>query len=174
MPNFRRFYVVDSIVFITCVTFERNHHLEYRQDLDIFWQTLRNAQKIHPFHLLAYVVLPDHFHWHLQVKDSRVTFSDVMHCFKRNFTKNFKKAHDIRGNVHLWQERFWDHIIRNELDLERHFDYIHWNPVKHQYVFTPGEWPESSLHYWIRKGYYPASWMDYNEPANNQERNFGE
>ena len=31
----------------------------------------------------------------------------------------------------VWQRRFWEHNIRDEADLERHLDYIHYNRVKH-------------------------------------------
>ncbi len=34
----------------------------------------------------------------------------------------------------IWQRRYWEHAIRNDADLERHVDYIHFNPVKHGYV----------------------------------------
>jgi putative transposase len=168
MPNFRRFYIPDALVFITCVTYDRIHYLEDRQNLDLFWQTLRDIQVIHPFHLLAYVILPDHFHWILQIPEGQPNFSQVMQSIKRGFSFAFKNTYSIQGSVHLWQDRFWDHVIRNEIDLERHFDYIHWNPVKHQYVQDPGAWEESSLHHWIRKGYYPASWGGGEEPMHNQ------
>ena len=31
----------------------------------------------------------------------------------------------------VWQRRYWEHLIRDEIDFERHCDYIHYNPVKH-------------------------------------------
>jgi len=33
----------------------------------LFFETLQNVQQIHPFCLLAYVILPDHFHWLMRV-----------------------------------------------------------------------------------------------------------
>lgn len=174
MPDFRRYYVPDAIVFITCVTNQRFHYLENPQDTELFAQTVRNVQKLYPFHLLAYVVLPDHFHWLMQMKDSKSNFSEVLHSTKRNFTKRYKNAHHITGNFQLWQPRFWDHIIRDEMDLERHFDYIHWNPVKHQVAPSPDEWRETSLHEWIRKGYYPASWPNQDEPSSIRGLDIGE
>jgi putative transposase len=35
---------------------------------------------------------------------------------------------------YLWQRRFWEHQIRDEADYHHHFDYIHYNPVKHGWV----------------------------------------
>ena len=45
----------------------------------------------------------------------------------------------------LWQPRFWEHTIETEEDFERHFDYVHYNPVKRGYVACPSEWGPSSF-----------------------------
>ncbi len=78
---------------------------------------------------------------------------------------NYKHAHSIEGAFHFWQPRFWDHVIRDEVDLERHFDYIHWNPVKHGFVQNPEDWQESSYRHWAKQGVYPAGWGSTAEPA---------
>ncbi len=45
----------------------------------------------------------------------------------------------------FWQDRFWEHTIRDEEDLLHHFEYIHYNPVKHGYVEDYGDWAWSSF-----------------------------
>jgi len=62
MPNFRRYYIPHAIVFIMGVTRDRIPYLKPEDDIELFWETMRLVQDIHPFHLLAYVILPDHFH----------------------------------------------------------------------------------------------------------------
>ncbi len=39
-----------------------------------------------------------------------------------------------RGERGLWRRRFWEHLIRDQADFNRHVDYVHWNPVKHGWV----------------------------------------
>ncbi len=63
-----------------------------------------------------------------------------------------------RGERGIWQRRYWEHLIRDEEDLERHVDYIHFNPIKHGLVTRPGDWPWSSYHRYVRLGRYPADW----------------
>uniref|UniRef100_UPI003703D2F1 transposase n=1 Tax=Neisseria meningitidis TaxID=487 RepID=UPI003703D2F1 len=46
----------------------------------------------------------------------------------------------IGGNLRLWQKRFWEHTIRDEADFACHFDYLHFNPVKHGYVGQISDW----------------------------------
>ena len=45
--------------------------------------------------------------------------------------------------------RFWEHTIRDGDDLNRHFDYVHYNPVKHKYVCCPHAWPHSTFHRFV-------------------------
>lgn len=45
----------------------------------------------------------------------------------------------------VWQDRFWEHTIRNERDMQTHYDYIHYNPVKHGYVDSVDQWKWSSI-----------------------------
>ena len=70
------------------------------------------------------------------------------------------------GRAGLWQKRFWEHAIRDETDFERHFDYVHYNPVKHGHVRCPREWPWSSFRRWASAGVYPGDW------ACGERRNF--
>jgi putative transposase len=58
----------------------------------------------------------------------------------------------------IWQRRYWEHTIRDEADLGRHIDYIHFNPVKHGLVTCVGDWPYSSFHRYVKRGDLPADW----------------
>ena len=62
------------------------------------------------------------------------------------------------GRRGVWQPKFWEHTIEDEEDFERHFDYIHYNPVKHGHVKCPEDWRWSSFHRWVRAGVYPEHW----------------
>ena len=160
--NIRRYYVPHAIYFLTIVTYKRKPIFADETNLDIFIQTLKAVKDIHPFSMLAYAFLPDHFH--LLIKpDISTNVTKILHSVQRNFTINLKKEKDIGQQLHLWQHRFWDHVIRDEADLEQHFDYIHYNPVKHGYVPKPEKWQFSSYQYRLEKGLYPEGW-GYTEP----------
>jgi putative transposase len=66
-----------------------------------------------------------------------------------------KVARRERG---IWQRRYWEHAIRDDRDLERHVDYIHFNPVKHGYVTNVADWPHSSFHRFVSRGIVPRDW----------------
>ncbi len=171
MPDYRRYYIPNAIVFITCVTHDRLPYLRELSNVELLFNTMRSVQVIHPFRLLAYVILPDHFHWLMYVSPDHDTFSSILHSVKRNFTLNYKEVHQIDVAFNVWQARFWDHVIRDECDFKNHFDYIHWNPVKHRLVERPEDWTHSTYQHWLEHGYYEIGWGHTNEPINTREMN---
>ena len=63
-----------------------------------------------------------------------------------------------RGHRGVWQRRFWEHLIRDEDDLARHLDYVHYNPVKHGHARCPHGWPWSSFGKHVALNDYDAKW----------------
>ncbi len=99
------------------------------------------------------VVLPDHFHVIVRSRD--VAISNIMHDFKIRYSKRFR---DLYRDGRVWQNRFWDHVIRDQRDMNKHVDYIHYNPVRHGIVDDPFDYEHSSLQRWFEEGYYPRNW----------------
>ncbi|MBV7338129.1 transposase [Chloroflexi bacterium TSY] len=62
MTNIRRYYVPNSIIFITQVVHRRTPIFANPQHLDLLREVLRNVKIFHPFNMLGYVFQPDHFH----------------------------------------------------------------------------------------------------------------
>lgn len=87
---------------------------------------------------------------------------------KRSFTRKWLMAGGIENPVSdgrrrdgrrgVWLPKYWEHTIEDEDDYESHFDYVHFNPVKHGLVRSPRDWPWSSFHRWVRAGVYPSHW----------------
>ncbi|MBX3052192.1 MAG: transposase [Caldilineaceae bacterium] len=155
--NIRRYYVPNAIIFITQVVDRRVPVFREETHLDLLREILGNVKELHPFVTQGYVFLHEHFHLLIRpTGDSN--FSDIMHSLKPNFTKEYKKRIGTSGPMHFWQKGFWDHIIRDEIDFQRHLDYIHYNPVHHGLVARPEDWPHSSYHHWRERNAYPDGW----------------
>ncbi len=63
-----------------------------------------------------------------------------------------------KGLRAVWQQRFWEHTIRDDADFGRHMDYIHFNPVKHGHATCPHAWPWSTFSRWVHEGVYESTW----------------
>ena len=129
---------------------------------------MATVKKKKPFHIDAWVVLPEHTHciWTLPENDD--DYSARWREIKKAFSKSIppleyrSKIRIKRHERAIWQRRFWEHTIRDELDYQRHMDYIHFNPVKHRLVEAVIDWPYSTFHYWVKKGLYAPNWGGQN------------
>ncbi len=157
MSRLRRYYVPEAIVFITQVVYRRIPVFGQEHIVELLRQNLVETKRHHPFVMLGYCLLPEHFH--LMLRPTGVSnFSAIMHSLKPNFTKDYKACLGVSGSMKFWQKGFWDHVIRDEDDFQRHLDYIHYNPVKHGLVQRPEDWPYSSYAIWQSRGTYPEQW----------------
>lgn len=172
MPNFRRYYVPNAMVFITAVTENRRPIFQYPENIQLLFTTFKNVELLHPYQLIAHVVLADHMHLIIQTEVGQDNFSTIMKSIKGNFTANYKNAHGIQTKLVLWQKRFWDHVIRDEHDLKTHLDYIHFNPVKHGFIDAPCKWEPSSFHKWVERGVYDSIWGMNGEPESIRNLKF--
>jgi len=111
-----------------------------------------------PFDIDAMVILPDHLHciWRLPQGDD--DYSSRWREVKKAVSRSLGRRTNARGEAQCWQRRFWEHAIRDECDWRRHLDYIHYNPVRHGLVKTPGDWPWSSFSRSVARGWYDPGW----------------
>ena len=86
-----------------------------------------------------------------------------MQSTKLRFTRRVR-INSHGGKKQVWQRRYWDHLIRDQQDLQRHLDYIHYNPVKHQSAASPEAYPWSSFNHYLTQGKYEKGWGDKMEP----------
>ena len=77
---------------------------------------------------------------------------------RRSLPQNVSASRRKHRESDVWQRRFWEHTIGDEADLEKHLDYIHYNPVKHGLVSCPHKWEYSSFRKWLERGNYEANW----------------
>jgi putative transposase len=159
----RRLYVAEAIYFITAVTLQRQPIFANTAEIERLRETMRAVKEIHPFNMIAFVFLPDHFHLLIRVSPD-TDISQIMHSIKRNFTLNYKRAHAITDKLTLWQHGFWDHVLRNEQDFVNHLHYIHYNAVKHGRVTTPEAYPHSSYMEYVNREWYDIGWGHIEPP----------
>ncbi|ODA36481.1 REP-associated tyrosine transposase [Planctopirus hydrillae] len=187
MPNYRRFFVPGGTYFFTVVTHQRRPLFHIDVNRVLLGDVIRECQKEWPFEMKAIVLLPDHLHaiWTLPVGDQN--YSGRWSVIKKNFTTQFLANGGSDGSVSfgkqrehrrgVWQRRFWEHTIQNEDDFQTHFDYIHFNPVRHQLVSCPKQWEPSSFRRWVKAGVYPVDWACGTAPKPtfpSTQENYGE
>lgn len=163
MSDYRRLRIPGGTYFFTVNLLDRGSDLLIRH-IDALRVAVRTTRASRPFHIDAWVVLPEHLHcvWTLPPGDE--DFSNRWKAIKIRFVQHLpaneprSACRALRGERGIWQRRFWEHAIRDEADYARHVDYIHFNPVRHGWSGTVREWPYSTFHRWVEAGLYPPTW----------------
>ena len=178
MTNYRRAKFSGGYYFFTVVTYKRRCFLVDDLSRTCLRSAWRNVRQNRPFEVVAFCLLPDHLHcvWRLPEGDNN--FSQRWMLIKKGFTRRYLEAggresgqslsREKKRERGIWQRRFWEHQIRNEKDLHKHIDYIHYNPVKHGIVTAVENWPWSTYHRFVREGFYK------HRALNDSDGNFGE
>lgn len=166
MKNYKRLYIANGCYFFTVVTYKRIPLLIKPQSITRLKEAFRYAIKKKPFRVEALVILPDHLHCIWRLPEYEDNFSIRWNLIKRYFSIGMEGKTNIRREKNIWQNRFWEHAIKNEQEYWKVSDYIHYNPVKHKYVNSPFDWQYSSFHKFVEKGFYDKSWGSNIEPEN--------
>jgi len=151
MSNLRRYFKNNDVAFITIVTYQRNPILI--DNINILTDSIQIVRTKIDFDLISYVYLPDHLH--LLVAPIGNNIVSIIQRIKMSFGNRFRIKNNLNSG-RIWKNRYWDHIIRNRVDMNRHIDYIHYNPVKHGLVTRPFDWRYSSIYQY--KNIYQDDW----------------
>jgi putative transposase len=163
MPHYIRSFVPGGTFFFTVAVRDRGSDLLV-EEVERLRSSYREVQRLHPFATVAICILPDHLHavWELPPGDA--DFALRWQQIKRRFSSGLRKSakigasHARKREKGIWQRRYWEHQIRDEEDLARHVDYVHFNPVKHGHAIRVEDWPYSSFHRWVERGHLPEQW----------------
>ncbi|RKF12909.1 transposase [Roseovarius spongiae] len=132
------------------------------------------TRRARPFHVDAWVVLPDHMHAVWTLPEGDADYSVRWGAIKARFTRSLRDdcragfhpenakrtGHAVgwnptlrksaskarKGDAGIWQRRFWEHHVRSAAEYEALVTYCWQNPVKHGFVAQPEDWPYSSMH----------------------------
>jgi len=176
MPDYRRNRVPGGTFFFTVNLFDRRSNLLVAR-IDALRDAVRQVRARAPFHIDAWVVLPDHMHCLWTLPEGDANFPGRWRAIKTAFAKALpigeprSPVMTDRGERGIWQRRYWEHTICDDRDFAAHMDYTHFNPVKHGLVAHPADWPHSSFHRCVTTGLYPAGWRGgSDEPQQAGER----
>jgi putative transposase len=168
MSRYRRSLVKGASFFFTVNAYRRRPVLTHADVRAALRAAIADVRHALPFRIDAWVLLPDHLHAIWTLPEDDALYGKRWGLIKAQVSRLC--AHVVNGDVNrsasrvrrresdLWQRRFWEHQIRDEVDFERHVNYIHYNPVKHGLVTRAVDWPYSTFHRYVRRGIFPTDW----------------
>ena len=98
---------------------------------------LRQAHNEGIVNSIAWVVMPDHFHWLVELKHK--TLAEVMCRVKSRSSVTINQA--CRSTGRLWQKGYHDRALRDEEDIKDIARYIIKNPIRARLTTRIGDYP---------------------------------
>jgi putative transposase len=128
---------------ITAANFEHKAVMVSPERRTSFQEILLNGLHEINAEIIAWVILPNHYHIIVTVKTLNEV-SNIVQLVHGRTSREWNLQDGLTGKRKVWY-RFSDRMMRNEVQLSQAFNYVHYNPVKHGYVKDVHDWRWSSL-----------------------------
>jgi len=174
MGKVTRFNIENYCHFVTSKTYRNARIFSNEHAVKLLIQTIFEVKAKLNFLLIAFVVMPDHMHLMIVPDKRNTISDVMRHIKGRfarrynllsrginspdygihdhragNLSSSYKHDTHRAGNLSLpdskvWQESFYDHVIRNKMEFVERLNYIYYNPVKAKLVDKPEDYKYSS------------------------------
>ena len=132
-----RYSETDRIYLLTAVTHQRQPIFKDWRIGRLLVSQFKNAQEEGEATSLAWVVMPDHFHWLVQLHNGDLP--RLMRITKSRSARAINEARHSFGTV--WQKGYFDQAMRREDDMRAMARYIVANPLRAGLVEHIGQYP---------------------------------
>ena len=127
-----------QIYHITICTHQRQPFFANWQTGRLVVRELKRLQDECHAESLAWVLMPDHIHWLMQLGES-ASLTDMLRLFKGRSARIVNKSLEREGR--LWQRGFNEHALREEEDIRHIARYIVANPLRGRLVSRIADYP---------------------------------
>ncbi|WP_422506273.1 REP-associated tyrosine transposase [Stenotrophomonas sp. GZD-301] len=132
-----RWSSVGSIYALTSITDARARLFVQADLAALVEQVLQAMEQEQRVRNLAWVIMPDHMHWLMQLR--RGTLDNCMQRVKSRSSLLINRQ--LKRSGRIWQSGYFDHALRRDDDLRRHATYILANPIRAGMSRALGEYP---------------------------------
>ena len=134
-----RIWIDWPIYFVTTCAFKRRPILASNEVAKILTDEWRDAHDRHGWAVGRYVIMPDHVHFFCSAELDAKSLPTFMQAWKQWTSKRMARQLKFSGNI--WQEEFFDHILRSKESYSQKWDYVRENPVRAESVASSDQWP---------------------------------
>jgi len=166
MPNYTRIFAEGHAYFITINTEKRRPILI--DNIALLRQAFANSKQYFDYTIDCISIMPDHLHMILLPRNAD-EYPNIITSIKMYFSKNIKhsfqttQSQSNKRELGVWQRRYYEHTIRDENELEKYRNYVHYNPVKHKLSNAAKDWEFSSFSKFVKNGFYDEDWYNLDE-----------
>ena len=74
-----------------------------------------------------FVVMPNHIHMIIKLESDQYNLNQIIAQYKSGVTRIIRES---VSDISVWQRSYHDHVIRNQREYEKIWNYIDGNPLK--------------------------------------------
>jgi len=153
MPRMPRISLEGALYYLTSRGNHEQKIFNDQQDYHTYLELLEKYKKEYGFKLFSYVLLPNHLHLLMEIKEG-ITISEIMHALNSSYTKYFNGKYNRQG--HVLQGRYKLNLLEKGPYLLYMTAYLHLNPYRLGLVKDSKECSYSSLPFYFgTKGKVP-------------------
>ena len=142
-------YIGKYSYFLTFCTFDRREAFTDVEPVEYVHSEILRTCAEREFEVTAGVFMPDHLHMVVRGLTDRSNLKSGMKLARQRSAHTFR----IRVGGSLWQDGYFDHIIRDADDERERVRYIVQNPLQAHLCEEPGDYPYS---WWPGRPWDPA------------------
>jgi putative transposase len=132
-----RIFATSPLYFVTFCTHERHRFLAKDEIHTAFVLFAKRAEKKSNVAVGRYVIMPDHVHLFVR-GDYNFRLGPWIGALKQALAK---AAMLSRAKGQIWEEGFFDHILRSDESYSQKWNYVRENPVRTGLVKSAVDWP---------------------------------
>lgn len=145
MPRMSRIAIGDYVYHVLNRATGRKTIFETPADYKEFEQLLVDAKEQFDMRILAYAIMPNHWHLLLYPRGDH-DMATFMRWLSTTHARHFRIKTESVGDGHLYQGRYKSFIIDTDAHLLTVLKYIERNPARAKLVKLPEEWKWGSAH----------------------------
>jgi REP-associated tyrosine transposase len=138
LRRLQRVWIDLPIYFITTCAFKRRAILASKEVAAILIDEWQSAYDRHGWAVGRYVIMPEHVHFFCSPELDAKTLPVFMQAWKQWTSKRITR--EIRLSAKVWQEEFFDHVLRSSESYSQKWDYVKENPVRAGLVDSSDKW----------------------------------
>jgi len=139
LRRLERIWIDWPIYFITTCTSKQRSILASKEVATFLVDEWLNAHDRHGWAIGRYVIMPDHVHFFCSAELDAKALLTFMQAWKQWTSKRMARELNFSGNI--WQEEFFDHVLRSSESDSQKWDYVRENPVRGGFVVRSDQWP---------------------------------
>jgi putative transposase len=149
LRRLERVWIDRPIYFMTKCTFRRRVILATNDVADILIGEWRKAHDRHGWAIGRHVIMPDHVHFFCRAELDAKAVPIFIQRWKEWTSKRLAREIALAGigepglkqGGSIWQEEFFDHVLRSSQSYSQKWDYVKENPVRAGLVKKYDDWP---------------------------------